>query len=257
MQHAARARGIVAEQLAAELGDVGRGTHVFGQHGCILVRRMRLLSHDEARRFYDRFGAKQDAQAFYERPALERLIAQLRLPEARAVVEFGCGTGRLAAGLLGDQLSPECRYLGLDVSATMAGLARARVAPFGVRAEILQTEGEPRIDAPDGAFDRFLSTYVLDLLPEREIRMLLDEAHRVLAPRGLLGVASLTHGGHGLPGAMSWLWERAHRLRPALVGGCRPIALEAYLSERGWKVQHRSVVSPYAIPSEVVVAERA
>jgi len=218
---------------------------------------VRLLSHDEARRFYDRFGAKQDAQAFYERPALERLIAELRLPAARAVVEFGCGTGRLAAELLGTQLPPTCRYLGLDVSTTMVELARARVAPFGTRAEIRQTEGAPRIDAPDGSFDRFLSTYVLDLLPEAEIRMLLDEAQRVLAPGGLLGVAGLTHGGRGLPGVVSWLWERVHRLRPALVGGCRPIALEAFLSGRGWKVMHRSVVSPYAIASEVVVAERS
>jgi ubiquinone/menaquinone biosynthesis C-methylase UbiE len=220
------------------------------------VRGVRLLSHDEARRFYDRFGAKQDAQAFYERPALERLIAELRLGEARAVVEFGCGTGRLAAELLGTHLSPDCRYLGLDLSATMVELARARVAPFGVRAEIRQTEGAPQIEAPNSSFDRFLSTYVFDLLPEPEIRMLLDEAWRVLAPRGLLGVASLTYGGRGLPGVVSRLWERVHRLRPALVGGCRPIALGAFLSERGWKVRHHSVVSPYAIPSEVVVAER-
>jgi ubiquinone/menaquinone biosynthesis C-methylase UbiE len=216
----------------------------------------RTLSHSEAQRFYDRFGAKQDAQAFYERPALARLIAELRLGEARAVVEFGCGTGRLAAELLATQLSPECRYLGLDLSATMVGLARARVAPFGARAEVRQTEGAPRIDAPDGSFDRFVSTYVLDLLPETEIQLLLDEAQRVLAPRGLLGVAGLAHGGRGVPGAVSWLWERVHRLRPALVGGCRPIALATYLPERAWKIRHRSVVSPYAIPSEIVVAER-
>jgi len=221
------------------------------------VAPARTLSHDEARRFYDRFGARQDAQAFYERPALERLIAQLRLPEARALVELGSGTGRLAAELLGAQLSPECRYLGLDVSATMVRLARARVATFGARVEIRQTEGAPRIEAPAGSFDRFVSTYVLDLLPEQEIRILLGEARRVLAPGGLLGIASLTHGGRGLPGVASWLWERVHRLRPALVGGCRPIALEAYLRERDWKIQHRSVVSPYGIPSEVVVAERA
>jgi ubiquinone/menaquinone biosynthesis C-methylase UbiE len=214
------------------------------------------LSHEEARRFYDRFGARQDSQAFYERPALETLIAHLRLHEASAVVEFGCGTGRLAAELLGSELAPTCRYLGLDVSATMVGLARARIAAFGARAEIRRTEGEPRIEAPDGSFDRFLSTYVLDLLSEDEIRMLVGEAHRVLRPGGLLGVAGLTHGERGLPGAMSQLWERVHWLRPALVGGCRPVAVETYLSERGWRTLHRSVVSPYAIPSEAVVAER-
>ena len=38
-----------------------------------------VLSHAEARRFYDRFGAKQDAQAFYERSALEDLALHLEL----------------------------------------------------------------------------------------------------------------------------------------------------------------------------------
>jgi ubiquinone/menaquinone biosynthesis C-methylase UbiE len=217
---------------------------------------VRTLSHEEARRFYDRLGARQDTQAFYERPAVDRLRAHLQLGEARAVVEFGCGTGRLAAELLADRLAPECRYLGLDVSATMVELASTRVAPFGARAEIRQTEGAPHIEAADGAFDRFISTYVLDLLPEREIRMLLDEAHRVLAPRGLLGIAGLTHGARGLPRAVSRLWEQVHRLRPALVGGCRPIALEAYLLGHEWEIRHRSVVSPYALPSECIVAER-
>jgi ubiquinone/menaquinone biosynthesis C-methylase UbiE len=218
---------------------------------------VRTLSHAEARRFYDRFGARQDAQAFYERPALERLVAHSELAEAQAVVEFGCGTGRLAAGLLGGALSPSCRYLGLDLSATMVELAQARVARFGARAEIRRTEGEPRIDAPDASFDRFLSTYVLDLLPEDEIRSLLAEAHRVLAPGGLLAVASLTRGERGLPRALSFVWEGVHRLRPALVGGCRPIALSPHLAGRGWRILHRSVVAPYAIPSEVVVAERS
>jgi ubiquinone/menaquinone biosynthesis C-methylase UbiE len=217
---------------------------------------VRFLSHDEARRFYDRFGAKQDSQAFYERPALERLIPELRLGEARALVEFGCGTGRIAAELLDSHLPPGCRYLGLDVSATMAGLAKERVARFGARAEVRQSDGAPRIDAPDGAFDRFLSTYVFDLLPEDEIRALLAEAHRVLAPGGLLGVAGLTHGEHGLSAAMSRLWTSVHQLRPALVGGCRPVSVAAQLPERAWRVRHRSVVAPWAIASEALVAER-
>jgi SAM-dependent methyltransferase len=216
----------------------------------------RTLSHEEARRFYDRFGARQDAQAFYERPALERLIAELRLPEAKALVEFGCGTGRLAEELLEGPLPTACRYLGLDLSATMVELARARVARFGARATIRQTNGQPQLDAADGAFDRFLSTYVLDLLSEREIQLLIEEARRVLAPGGLLGIAGLTRGERGLPRVISGLWARIHRLRPALVGGCRPIALDAHLPARAWRILHRSVVSPVAIPSEVVVAER-
>lgn len=217
---------------------------------------VRFLSHDEARRFYDRFGAKQDSQGFYERPALERLIPLLRLGEARALVEFGCGTGRIAAELLGEHLPAGARYLGLDVSATMVGLARERVARFGARAEVRQSDGALRIDAPDGAFDRFLSTYVFDLLPEPEIRQLLTEAHRVLSPGGLLGVAGLTPGERGPSVLLSRLWAGIHQLRPALVGGCRPVSLEPYLAAPAWRVHHRSVVAPFGIASEAVVAER-
>lgn len=215
------------------------------------------LSHDEARRFYDRFGAWQDKQDFYERLAFERLVSRADFARAGRVVEFGCGTGRLAAELLSQHLPPACRYLGLDLSATMVALARTRVAAFGARAEIHQTDGSPRLECDNDSCDRFLSTYVLDLLPENEIRALLAEARRVLVPGGLLGVASLTHGQRAAERAVCWMWKRIHAVRPALVGGCRPIELTSALKDEGWKIRYRCVVSPFAIPSEVVVAERA
>ena len=45
-----------------------------------------VLSHKEARAFYDRFGAKQDLQSFYEDPAVERLIAHADFANASAVL---------------------------------------------------------------------------------------------------------------------------------------------------------------------------
>jgi ubiquinone/menaquinone biosynthesis C-methylase UbiE len=216
----------------------------------------RVLTRDEARRFYDRFGAKQDTQAFYERRALAELVRHLALERARAVVEFGCGTGRFAASLLRERLGRDATYLALDSSCTMVGLARERLAPFGARAAVRVTDGSPRIEGPDGAFDRFVSTYVLDLLSPDDIAAALAEAHRVVEPGGLLGLVGLTFGEHGAARVTTWVWEQVHRLRPAVVGGCRPIRLLAFLPADGWKVRHRGVVSPYAIASEIVVAER-
>jgi SAM-dependent methyltransferase len=216
----------------------------------------RTLSHREAQRFYDRFGARQDSQAFYERPALERLLPQLELGGARALLEFGCGTGRLAAELLAQRLPAGCRYLGVDSSRTMALLARARVAPFGARAEVRHSDGSPRIAEPDRSFDRFVSSYVLDLLSEDDIRALLAEAERLLAPGGLLGIVGLTRGETPLARAVGSVWERVHRLRPALVGGCRAVEVAPFLRERAFRLRERSVLAPYGIASEVVVAER-
>ena len=155
---------------------------------------MKMLSHAEARAVYDRFGARQDRQSFYEDEAIADLLDHLALGEARAIVEFGCGTGRLAKTLLDEHLPPTAHYVGIDSSTTMVTLAGERLAPYGARAKILHTTGDMQLDLAANAFDRYVSTYVLDLLSEEDIAALLAEAQRILAPGGLLGVASLTHG---------------------------------------------------------------
>jgi len=154
----------------------------------------RALSHREAKTFYDRFGSKQDLQRFYEDPAIEVLLRHGEFAKATAVVELGCGTGRLAARLLQDHLPAEATYLGLDISPTMIALTEERIAPWAGRARVRLTEGRPELPLQDGSQDRFLSTYVLDLLSEEEIGASLREARRVLVPNGRLCLASLTFG---------------------------------------------------------------
>jgi len=217
----------------------------------------RTLRHEEARRFYDRFGARQDSQGWYERAAVAALCAQLDLDRAGRVVELGCGTGRLAAELLEHVLPPDARYLGLDLSGTMVRLARERTARFGERAEIRQTDGAPRIDAPDASFDRFLSAYVLDLLSEDDVRAVLAEARRVLAPDGRIGLVGLTCGTSRLSRGLTRMWEAVHRMNPAWVGGCRPLALRGFLDATGWTIRHHEMVEQMCVASEVVVAEPA
>ncbi len=214
-----------------------------------------LLSHDQARAFYDRFGARQDWQRFYEDAAVEEMLRHMALDEARFVFEFGCGTGRLAEALMREHLPEHARYLGVDVSATMVALARTRLAPFADRATVRLTDGTPRLDLADGSVDRFLSTYVLDLLGEEDIRLVLAEAHRVLEPGGRLGLVSLTHGTTLASKLVVKGWTLLHRLNPALVGGCRPLTLETYVGG-GWDVRHRATVVRFGVPSEVLVAVR-
>src|SRR5215212_6196065 len=155
---------------------------------------MKMLSHEEARTVYDRFGARQDRQSYYEDQAIADLLAHLALNEAQAVFEFGCGTGRLAKSLFDDYLPATARYVGADSSTTMVTLAAQRLAPLVARATILQTNGAMQLDLAANSFDRFISTYVLDLLSEADIRAILAEAQRILSPGALLGVVSLTHG---------------------------------------------------------------
>lgn len=87
----------------------------------------RLFSHREAARFYDLLGAGLDTQAFYENAALDDLVAHLNLTTSRSVVEFGAGTGRLAAELLSAHLPADAIYFGLDVSTVMVRLESAQL----------------------------------------------------------------------------------------------------------------------------------
>lgn len=215
------------------------------------------LSPEQVRRLYDRVGRWQDTQALYERRPTDELIAAARLDEARAVLEFGCGTGSLAARLLAHHLPEQARYVGLDVSPVMVRLASERLTLFAPRAEAHRSDGSMRLPISTGSVDRVLATYVLDLLSPEDARELLGEADRVLADGGLLCLASLSAEATGFSLLLIRTWDRVWRHRPRLVGGCRPIHVTRYLSGREWAVLHRRVVTSWGVPSEVVVARPA
>lgn len=215
-----------------------------------------MLSPDQIRTFYDRFGAKLDTQAFYEEPATRTLADHLELAACRSMLEIGCGTGRFAADLFRTRLAPDTRYLGVDVSGTMVRLARQRLAPFGERADVREADGTQDLACAERAFDRLICTYVLDLLPDEKICALLKNARRVLAPGGLAGFASLTSGPGLFSSLVSSAWNGIHRVSPYIVGGCRPIELLSYIPQSEWDLRFRDVVVSFAIPSEVVVVAR-
>jgi ubiquinone/menaquinone biosynthesis C-methylase UbiE len=215
----------------------------------------RLLTVAQAARFYDGFGKKLDSQSFYEAPPLDALAARLDLERCRAVAEFGCGTGRFARQLLDTRLPQKATYAGWDVSGVMVRLASQRLSPYAARATVRQTDGGARLDCPDAAFDRFLCTYVLDILPVAMAKAVLAEARRLLKPDGLVGLACLTYGTAPLPWLVSRVWNALRTVSPMLVGGCRPIELLDLLPPSEWKTEYREVVTPFGIPCEIVVAK--
>jgi ubiquinone/menaquinone biosynthesis C-methylase UbiE len=212
------------------------------------------LSRSQAKAFYDRFGARQDKQAFYEDPAIDRLLANTGLEAADRVFEFGCGTGRLAERMFRERLSPTASYIGVDLSPVMADLARSRLAPFLERAEVQVTDGAIVFPIPNSSVDRVISTYVLDLLAEDDIRRFMGEARRVLRPGGRLALISITEGNGPLSHGVMGLWKIIYRLRPSLVGGCRPVHLIPFLDSNRWTISYKQVVTPFGVPSEALVA---
>ncbi len=215
---------------------------------------MIIMSREEVRSFYDRFGTKQDWQQFYEGPAIRDLLAHGAFERAQAVFELGCGTGWFAQELLMRYLPESSTYHCFDLSPTMVTLTKVRLDKYGNRAQVRLTDGSLKLPLPDLQFDRFISTYVLDLLPSEEIELVMEEAHRVLEPEGRLCLISLTYGNTLASQLVVWLWRQIFGFRPRLVGGCRPVKLLDFISEKMWQVVHHNSVVTFGIPSEVVVA---
>ena len=218
---------------------------------------MRTLTHEQAKSFYDGFGSRQDKQSFYEEMALSALVSNADLDQARSVFELGCGTGRFAFDLLEHHLPVDAQYFGTDISSTMVELASKRLAPFGSQARVLLVKGQPNIPLGNSSVDRFISTYVFDLLPVSEQLQWLAEVTRVLRPNGLLCLAGITYGTTPISRAAMGLWQRLFALNPAWVGGCRPTLLAEVLAKESWSVRFRKVVVSWGIASEVVVATTA
>jgi ubiquinone/menaquinone biosynthesis C-methylase UbiE len=216
----------------------------------------RMLTRQQAISFYNHLGAKQEWQAFYEAPASRKLIAQSSFETAQAVFEFGCGTGAFAEQVLAHHLPPQATNLAVESSVTMARLARFRLARFGERVTVRQTDGSLQFTEGSGSCDRFVSKYVLDLLSAADIAQLLAESHRLLVAGGRLCLVSLTRGSTPLARLVTWAWTRIHALEPRLVGGCRPLELRDCLPDTDFHIDYAQVITRFGIPSEVVVASR-
>lgn len=213
----------------------------------------RGLSHDDAKRFYDSIGKKQDIQ-FYENRALSALVSFSDFRSAGSVFEFGCGTGKFAAELLARHLDAKCRYRGIDISETMIRLSMERLAQWRDRASVELVGGRIAVDSHDGTYDRFVSAYVLDLLSEANTNRVITEANRVLKPGGLLCVVSLTRGDTPFCRLVSAAWTKLFTFRPYWVGGCRPVEIGKSLDKDRWEIVHDEIVSAFGVSSEVIVA---
>jgi ubiquinone/menaquinone biosynthesis C-methylase UbiE len=216
----------------------------------------RNFTVEQARTFYDFLGSRLDWQRFFEDPAFDVMVRYGDFDKATSVLEFGCGTGRMAERLLSKLLPENACYRGCDISGTMLELARKRLKPWAERATVRLSDGYCTLVEPNGSVDRVVCTFVLDLLGREQINLFISEAFRVLVADGLLCVASLNNGQGALARAVSSTWRLAYALSPWIVGGCRPIDLTEFLSPSLWDIRHVELVRTYGFTSQVVVASK-
>ena len=116
------------------------------------------------------------------RPAQDEVLAVLRTHGARRIADIACGTGILAARIHAE-LHPD-EVWGVDMSDGMLEQAKARSA------EVHWLKGPAeRLPFDDGSLEAVVSTSAFHFFDQPAA---MREFHRVLAPGGLVAVATIS-----------------------------------------------------------------
>lgn len=134
--------------------------------------------------FFDSFAGRYEswAQRLHVKVA-GRLVEWVEPLPGELVLDVGCGTG-LVSNRAAEMVWPSGRVIGLDISFKMLELAYDR-APANASYQLVHLED--RLPFPPAAFD--LVTFGDSLPYLSEPFQMLEEARRVLRPRGRIGLS--------------------------------------------------------------------
>lgn len=125
-------------------------------------------------------GEAPDYFARYKIEEVRRMWSRARLPEPRAILDFGAGVGNSLPHLA--SLFPTAALTALDVSADSLAVARQR---FPDAAEFVCYEGG-ELPVPEGRFDLVFSSCVFHHIEAAEHIEVLGRLRRLLTPEGRL-----------------------------------------------------------------------
>lgn len=107
------------------------------------------------------------------------------IPNQSKILDIGTGSGKLLQ-ILADEKS--AHITGTDISQSM--LAEAKRKLRGRDFRLVKTSIKPPYDLPEGGFNYITLSNILFLLSENERTDMLEEAIRLLAPRGKIIILS-------------------------------------------------------------------
>lgn len=171
----------------------------------------------------------------FEERARMRGVASAQIEQSDKVLEVAVGTGLSFVEIL-KRVSREKIVHGIDLSKAMLEKTRKRAIKHGYANFDLKQADARNIPFLDNSFDVLYNSYMLDLIPIKDISKVLDEYLRVLKPGGRIVLVSLSKQGRE-----PILYEMLYKLNPYLLGGCRPVLMENFLREAGFSNVQREV----------------
>src|SRR5205085_8042907 len=127
---------------------------------------------------FDRFTSTEDSYSEnVERPVIESLLGDLSNPGA---LDLGCGSGTYATRLA----ARGAQVVGVDLSATMLGLARDRACTTEVALELLVADIARPLPFSSAQFDLVFTATALHYV--EDLRSAMREIARVMRPQARL-----------------------------------------------------------------------
>jgi ubiquinone/menaquinone biosynthesis C-methylase UbiE len=206
----------------------------------------------DVRGAYTRLAPIYDVWAVLTESRARRIcLERAAITDGEAVLEVAVGTGLLFRDIL--RVNRGGRNVGIDLTEAMLARAREKAARHGRPGSYELSVGDAyALGFPDGSFDVLVNNYMFDLLPERDFAQVLGEFHRVLRPGGRLVMVNMTHGRGVFADVAEWVFRK----KPALMGGCRSVAVEPAVRTSGFADVRRELVTQLGYASEVLTAKR-
>ena len=182
---------------------------------------------------------------------LDRMMVERgRIDSSSRVLDLGCGNGATAIALSARQ---GCHVTGIDLSGVRvanAQKARESQTPEAQQKLAFQKASATELPFPDGSFTHVWSQAVIYHVPDK--RTALKEAHRVLAPGGIMVFDDLTKPKSEISSeAQKYVYER-------LLYDTE-FTFESYqdaLADQGFRVLEAQDLSEHLKTSYLILAER-
>lgn len=198
---------------------------------------------------YDQLAGYYDLWSkLTETRAINKAIELAEIHNHEHVLEVAVGTGVAFKKII--HLNPDGMNTGIDLSSKMLKSVRKKLKDISENNYQVKTGNAYDLQFEDQSFDVLINNFMLDLLPENDFEIILNEFYRVLKPGGRIVISTFSFGTNKIQEVWHWIALKF----PEILKGCRPISLEKYIENSGFRIKQMEHVSQNTFPSLIIKA---